>query len=215
MALRSGPAQAAPPSHVVVGPSAFGIHQARISVLSGTNTVEISRTFGTTSLYRITTARGNGAVPSVKDTHRSVGVHLTGIGSGHGTNLSAQLAPKVAWSIRLAGGASAERLDLSELDISSVSVPAGVSHLSIRLPTPQATSAITVSGASQFDLIAPAAVTVRIDFIGGSGNATLDGMPHTGLAGNTVLTSAGSTTAGTINVTCLGGIGSFTLTRTT
>jgi hypothetical protein len=56
-------------------------------------------------------------------------------------------------------------------------------------------------------------VTVRIDFIGGAGSATLDGVQHTGLAGSTTATSSGSGRTGSINVTCSGGIGSFTLTR--
>jgi hypothetical protein len=214
MTMISGCAGGSLPAHVVDGPSSAGVRQADITVLSGADTIDLARTVGTASLYRVATAKGNGTVPSAKATHAGVDIHLTHLGSGHGSNLSVLLAPGVDWSIRLAGGATDERLDLSRLEVSDVTVPAGVSHLSMRLPAPRGTSNISVAGgASAFDVVAPMGVTVRIDFIGGAGRATLDGVQHSGLAGNTTLTSSGSATTGSIDVTCPGGIGSFTLTR--
>jgi hypothetical protein len=143
----SGWAGASTPSHVVDGPLSTGIHRAEITVLSGANTIDIAWTSGATSLYRVATAKGNGTVPSVKEIHGGMGIHLTSIGSGHGSNLSVQLAPGVDWSIRLAGGARGERLDLSRLDVSSVDVLAGVSHLSMRLPAPRVISDIALAAA--------------------------------------------------------------------
>jgi hypothetical protein len=214
MTMISGCAGGSLPSHVVDGPSSVGVRAAEVTVLSGADTIDIARTLGTASLYRVATAKGNGTIPSAKETPAGVDIRLTSIGSGRGTNLSVQLALGVDWSIRLAGGATDERFNLSRLDVSSVRVPAGVSRLSMRLPTPRGTSNISVGGgASVFDVVAPVGVTVRIDFLGGAGHATLDGVQHSGLAGNTTLTSPGSATTGSIDVTCPGGIGSFTLTR--
>jgi hypothetical protein len=212
--LLAGCSSGSLPTRVVGGPSDMGVRHGDLSILSGANSVAIARTSGSSSLYRVATASGNGSVPTVNDAHENVDVRLMGIGSGHGANLSVQLAPGVEWSIRLAGGASKERLDLSHLNVGHVAVAAGVSDLSIRMPARRTTSTISVAGgASAFDLIAPASVSVHIDFVGGAGEATLDGVRHSGLGGRSVLTSAGSAQSGTINVTCPGGIGAFTLTR--
>jgi hypothetical protein len=214
MTTASGHAGGSLPSHVVDGPSAMGVHRATLALLSGASTVDISSASGTASLYRVSTAKNDAAVPWAKDSRGNVEVHLSNVGTGHGANLSVRLAPQVNWGIRLAGGATDERLNLSDLVVSSLSVPAGVSDLSIRLGNPHGTSTISVAGgASVLDVVAPASVTVRIDFIGGAGSASLDGVGHSGLSGNTVLTSPGTSSTGSINITCPGGIGNFTLTR--
>jgi hypothetical protein len=214
MTIASGRAGTALPSHVVDGPSAIGVHRATLAVLSGANTVDISRTSGTAALYRVSTAKNDGAAPWAKGSRGNVDVHVSNVGAGRGANLSVRLAPQVNWGIRLAGGATDERLDLSDLVVSSLSVPAGVSDLSIRLGVSNGTSTISVAGgASVPNVVAPASVTVRIDFIGGAGSASLDGVGHSGLSGNTVLASPGSSPTGSIDITCPGGIGNFTLTR--
>ena len=212
--IAPGRASGSSPSHVVDGPSAIGVHRATLEVLSGADTVDISRTSGSAALYQLSTAKNDGAAPWAKDSRGNVSVHLSNVGVGHGANLSVRLAPQVTWAIRLAGGATDERLNLSDLLVSSLSVPAGVSDLSIRLGVPDGTSTISVAGgASVLDVVAPASVAVRIDFIGGAGSASLDGVGHSGLYGNTVLASPGSLTTSSINITCPGGIGNFTLTR--
>jgi hypothetical protein len=214
MTIAAGRADGSLPSHVVDGPSAIGVHRATLAVLSGANAIDITRASGTSALYRVTTAKNDGVVPSARDSRGNVDVHLSNVGTGHGANLSVRLAPRVNWGIRLAGGATDERLDLSNLVVSSLSVPAGVSDLDIRLGIPHGTSTIAVAGgASVLDVVAPASVTVRIDFVGGAGSASLDGVGHSGLPGNTMLTSPGTLTTSGINITCPGGIGTFILTR--
>jgi hypothetical protein len=73
---------------------------------------------------------------------------------------------------------------------------AGSSRITMRLPRPRGTVTIMLAGgASQVSLATPAGVPARLRLDGGASTATLGGRNYTGIAGGTVLTGPGWTSA--------------------
>lgn len=96
---------------------------------------------------------------------------LSSRGSG-----SVDLDAGVAWDLDVRGGASHVDADLSAGQVHSVTVSGGALALTLRLPAPEGSVAIRVSGgASSLSISRPAGVPVSVRVRGGVGRVRVDG----------------------------------------
>ncbi len=135
--------------------------------------------------------------------------------SGEPGNVVIDLNSTVSWRIALDGGATEEDIDLSGGRLSELNVGAGAGRITAVLPPPQGTVSVRMTGgASSFEVRLPSRVEARVLFAGGAGEATIDGMVHTGIAGSTALATPGwNTAANRYSVENAAGLSSFTLDR--
>jgi DNA-binding MarR family transcriptional regulator len=79
-----------------------------------------------------------------------------------------ELSPELPWSISVSGGLSSLTGDLSALRVDTLDVSGGVDELEVRLPRPDGTSRIRVSGsAARLTLTHPRGSAVRVAISGG------------------------------------------------
>src|SRR2546427_735582 len=55
----------------------------------------------------------------------------------------------IPWDVQVSGGATQTSLDLRDLDLRSLTVDSGASHLEVRLPTPTGTVQVAISGGAR------------------------------------------------------------------
>ncbi|WP_345625698.1 hypothetical protein [Rugosimonospora acidiphila] len=186
---RGGPSGS---GHTVSAPL-DGRHEARLDLASGVTLVTVRGGDLGDRLYRITTPDGSGAVPRTTDQDGSVLVGLSGAPGGGGpAAVTVLLSSRVTWQLRLAGGADQARLDLRGAPISGVDLASGVSSVELWLPRPSGTVTVREGGgASEFAVHAPAGVPVQVRVTGGAARASIDGVVHSGVSGNTVYPADG------------------------
>ena len=121
----------------------------------------------------------------------------TGPGAqGSGYVVKVVLNSAVTWSLDLAGGAQRTQVDLRGGKVAGVAVMAGSAVLDMSLPRPSGTLPFLLAGGvSQFRLSLPGGVPVQVAVGGGASFVSVDGQKLTGIAGGTVLTPPGWTSA--------------------
>jgi hypothetical protein len=211
------------PSHVASMPTA-GRTQAALTITSGTPVLDISvaRLHGT--LLRVSTPDRapvrpvlSGARSGAKMILMSlVGTAPAGGDGGSGYAVRVVLNAAVTWTIDLAGGTQKTDIDLRGGKVGGIAETAGCDILDVSLPVPAGTTVpfLLAGGASQFLLSLPGGVPAQVAAGGGAGYLSLDGQNLTGVAGGTVLTTPGWTTAASrfaINATA--GVSHLTVTR--
>lgn len=94
---------------------------------------------------------------------------------------------------------------------------AGSSRIEATLPVPRGTVPVRMSGgASAFTLRVPPGVATQVRMAGGGGQASIDGIVHTGIPGGTVFTPDDwSTATDRYLVDNTAGVSALTLDRTT
>jgi hypothetical protein len=98
----------------------------------------------------------------------------------------------VRWTVRLLGGAVEDTLDFGQGQLAGLDIVGGATRIEVRLPRPQGTVPVRMSGgANQFLLHAPADVPVRVRAGGGAGSVTVDGSTRSGVSAGTVVTQPG------------------------
>jgi hypothetical protein len=198
--------------HAVSGPLA-GRHEARLDLTSGVGEVTVRTADLGDRLYRASTPAGPGPVPEVTDQDGSLQV---GVGGGGGpASVEILLSSHVTWQLRLGGGASEARLDLRGGPVSAVDIASGVSSVELWLPRPGGTVPVReTGGASEFTVHAPSAVPVLVRVTGGAGQASIDGVVHAGVPGNTVYPADGwDRAADRYELDAVGGLSQLTLDR--
>jgi hypothetical protein len=80
-----------------------------------------------------------------------------------------ELAPEVPWSIAMSGGLSAMTGDLRRIRLHALDMSGGVDELELRLPAPDGTSRIRISGsAAHVTLVHPQRSAMRVSISGGA-----------------------------------------------
>ena len=94
--------------------------------------------------------------------------------------------------MQVGGGASQTRLDLRGLNLRSVTVTSGASHLEVHLPSPDGTVQVAITGgASSVTIARPSGVPVQARISGGASNLVVDGGQTSTLNGDGVRTTRG------------------------
>ncbi|MFL6142312.1 MAG: hypothetical protein ACJ72N_10670 [Labedaea sp.] len=165
--------------------------QARLEVVSGATVVRVRAADLGGQLFRAWTPDGSRVLPSATVDGGVVRLSLhDGAGPGD-AELQVELNSKVAWEVRLDGGASEESLDLSTGHLSALEFGAGSARIDAILPRPSGTVPVRMTGgASTLDVHLPDGVPARVLLAGGAGQARIDGATHNGIAGGTTLSTA-------------------------
>jgi hypothetical protein len=165
--------------------------------------------------YEVSTPDGAKAAPAVDvDGHEVVaGLHAT---DGGGPALvTVVLSSKVHWSVRLAGGAGDESVDLTGGPGGDVEFSAGTSRASVALPAAKGTQRVLLSGgAAQFEVRLAGDAPVRVAAAGGAGSVTIDGVTHSGVAGGSMWTADGwSAATDRYDIDATSGVSTLTVSR--
>jgi hypothetical protein len=191
------------PSSHVVSVSTAGRTSAALKITSGTPVLQISVAKLGGTLLRVSTPDDAPVRPVLSGSELIV-LSLTGAdpgqGSGHGQAsgyaVKVVLNSAVTWSLDLAGGTQRTEADLRGGKVGGIAVMAGTDLLDVSLPKPAGTLPFLLAGgASQFLLSLPGGVPAQVTAVGGASFISIDGQNLTGVAGGTVLSSPGWTTA--------------------
>ncbi len=102
----------------------------------------------------------------------------------------------VTWASTWRAAPSAPSVDLRGGKVAGIAVTAGSAVLDVSLPRPSGTLPFLLAGGvSQFRLSLPGGVPVQVTVGGGASLVSVDDQKLTGIAGGTVLTPPGWTTA--------------------
>jgi hypothetical protein len=165
--------------------------------------------------YEVSTPDGAKVAPAVDvDGHEVVaGLHATG-GAGPAL-VTVVLSSKVHWSVRLAGGAGDESVDLTGGPGGDVDFSAGTSRATVALPAARGTQRVVLGGgAAQFGVRLAGDAPVRVAAQGGAGSVTIDGVTHSGVTGGSAWTPAGwSTATDRYDIDATSGVSTLTVSR--
>jgi hypothetical protein len=209
------------PGHVASMPVA-GHGSATLEVTSGTPVlaITVARLGGT--LLRVSTPDSAPVRPVLTGSALAAPVVLSLVGAsgdGHGHPaayaVSVVLNSAVVWSLDLAAGTDRTSADLRGGRVAGITVTAGSDILDVSLPRPTRTLALRLAGgASQFLVSLPGGVPAQVTVGGGAAYVTVDGQSRIGVAGGTVLTPAGwSTATARFDIDAIAGVSRLTVSR--
>jgi hypothetical protein len=190
-----------------------GRQHAELDVTSGTTslTIRTARLHG--QLLRVSTPVGAGVRPrlSVGDVIR---LGLASTGTGGPAVVRVTLNSAVAWRLWFAAGTSRTAVYLRGAVLRGAVFAAGSSRITLQLPRPHGTVPIVLAGgASRVAVADPAGVPARLSLIGGAGHASIGGRAYVGIAGGTVLTAPGwSSAVSRYDITAPAGVGAIQVT---
>ena len=207
------------PSHAV-SVSRGDLTRAALKVTAGTPFLDVSmgRLGGT--LLRVSTPDGAPVRPVLSGS-RLIVLSLAGasVPAGHAQDsryvVRVVLNSAVTWALDLAGGTQRTMADLRGGTVTGLAVMAGSAVLDVRLPRPSGTLPVLLAGGvSQFRLSLPGGVPVQVTAGGGASSVSVDGRDLTGIAGGTVLTPPGwSTATSRIDFDATSGFSQLTVSR--
>lgn len=173
-----------------------GRQEARLDVVSGSDTVTVRAADLGDQLFRARTPNGARVAPVADVTDSAVRVSLTDSGGPGAADLVIELNTTVRWRIRLDGGAKQATVAMADGRLDGLDFGAGNARIEVTLPAPHGTVPVRMAGgASVFDLRLPKDVATQVRVTGGASEVTIDGTVHTGIAGGTVYTPEGWDTA--------------------
>jgi hypothetical protein len=181
-----------PAAHVAVG-AANGRSTAAFDLLSGAASVTVRAADTGGDLYRVATPVGTNQLPKVVDSGDRIELQLVEAGGGNAaSHVEVLLSRAATWSVRLAGGAADETVDLSAGKVSEVDLVAGVTHIDLALPAPHGTVPVRLAGgASDFSVSTPPATARRVTLGGGAGSVQFVGTAHNGVSAGQVFDTPG------------------------
>ncbi|MEU4221733.1 hypothetical protein [Actinoplanes sp. NPDC026623] len=148
------------------------------------------------TLFDIATA-DRGAVPVVTDGKRGSRLELTRTGEAGTAGAEIRLNAKVAWVLRLTGGASERNIDMRAGGLRRIEVNGGTAHVVLQLPEPDGTVRLSVIGpVGELVVRTKAGTPVRFRLGGGAGTAVVDGNTHREVKAGAALATAGWDSAG-------------------
>lgn len=177
--------------HRVAG-TAHGRDEATLDLVSGVTTVTVRTGDLGSDMYRISTPDHAAQLPAVVDRDDRIEVQLADSGEKGASTVLIELSDRVAWHLRIGGGAAEASVDLRKGGVASVDFPNGVSSIDLSLPSPRGTVPVTVAGgASTWSVHLPAGVAAQLRVGGGASAATFDGTQHSGISGGTTYQTDG------------------------
>lgn len=180
-----------------------GITAGTLAFTGGARGVDICA--GQTS-DRLFTARFQGRQPKVSVTGKStVRVHYRA--GSHPTQGLIHLNPAVEWAIQIWGGASHLDADVTGLELASITIDGGASHVTMRIPEPGGRVPIHIRrGASQVTILRPSGVPAGLDVRRGASQLIFDEERFGALGGDIRLNSSkGDRSSGRYDIEVGGG----------
>ena len=193
-----------------------GLSAARLLFRSGANDLSIRGGAPSDELYR---AAFEGPTPQVRLRDGTVTVQYKGHGKPwdwRKRQADFALNPSLPWTLEVVGGANTVTGDLTTLDVRSFDLTGGLDGLRLSLGRPHGAVPIRLlGGASKLRIERPAGVPVRLSVSGGTGGVDLDRQRLGGMAGHSILESAGVTGATDLfEIEITGGVGRVQVTET-
>lgn len=203
------------PSHVVSMPG-DGRTSAALKVTAGTPVLDVSVGKLGGTLLQVSTPDGAPVRPVLSGSGPIV-LSLAGVArpQGSGYAVKVVLNSAVTWSLDLAGGTELSQVNLRGGKVGEIAVTAGSDVLDVSLPRPVGTLPFLLAGGvSQFRLSLPAGVPTQVTVGGGASFVSVDDRNLTGVAGGTVLTPPGwSSAASRIDIDATSGFSRLTVSR--
>ncbi|MGW4940806.1 hypothetical protein ACWEOZ_04345 [Actinoplanes sp. NPDC004185] len=181
------PVAAAPAAPHLATAARDGRTSAGFDLIDGAERVTLRAADLGDTLYRITTPDAGAVVPRTDEQGGRVRLRLDGDAGSVDITLNAA----VRWDLRIAGGAQLSTIDLSAGRVGGVDLAGGASRIALRLPRPDGTLSVRMSGGvSLFDVRTAERTPVRVRVGRGAGQVTLDGQRHAGVAAGRTFTPA-------------------------
>ncbi len=212
-----GQAEPSEPDHVVRGGSVPAIKSkpASFALVNGADVVQVSVGDLGTGLFQVSTPADSKVVPKVDADGSTVVAGLRDTGLDGPALVTVVLSDDVRWSVRLAGGASDQTVDLRGGPGGDVEFSAGTSRAEVSLPAAKGTQRVVLAGgASQLLVNLTGTAPVRVAAKTGAGDVTVDGQTKSGVPGGDVYTAPGWDTASDrFDVDATSGVSSVTVAR--
>jgi DNA-binding MarR family transcriptional regulator len=165
----------------------------RLVFANGASRLTLRAASGMDDLYH---ARFEGEAPKTKVEGASVTFRYSrrfgGIFDRRGHPGEVTLNAAVPWEVEVRGGAYKVEADLGGLELSSLVLKGGISHLDLTLPEPSGVVPVRLSGgASKVDIRRPAGVEARLNVKSGAATLTFDEQSFDALGGKVRLQSPG------------------------
>lgn len=202
-------------SHSARGTAAPGTDAATFELVNGSDVVRVSVADLGGDLFRVATPDNAKVAPSVDVSGTDVVAALTGTGLSGPAVVNVQLSDDVRWTVRLAGGATDEAVDLTGGKGGDVDFATGTSRAAVVLPAASGTQRVVMSGgASQFAVRLAGNAPVRVAANGGAGAVTVDGETHSGVGGGSIWTPTDWPTAtNRYDIDATAGVSTLTVSR--
>ena len=157
-------------SAAVVAAPLGSVAMGRLVFVRGAAHLRIGVDASMADLYR---ARFEGKLPHVWVDGGTVTVKYRP--SLHRTSGEIVLSGRVPWAINAGMGMADVVADLADLELTDLEISGGASRLEVKLPRPKAAVPVRIgAGASNVELIRPAAVPVRVRIGGGASKLAID-----------------------------------------
>ncbi len=188
-ALSAGPPS---PNAVQRVTAPLGSVRTRVLEVTGASTVLRVRSADLGDrLFDIAPVDGS-AAPRVTDIKQGSRLELVPTGAPGTVGADIQLNSKVAWKLKLAGGAAEQTVDLQAGGAAGVELAGGSARVVLALPAPKGTVPLALKGpVGDLAIRTASADPVRLKLAAGAQSAVLDGNTHRQVKAGTTLTSTG------------------------
>ena len=177
---------AAPAPHTATA-ALDGRTSAGFDLIDGAKRVTVQAADLGDALYRVTTPESGAGLPRTEEQDGRIRLRLDGDTQAVDITLNAA----VRWDLRVTGGAELSTIDLSAGRVGDVDLTGGASRIALRLPRPDGTLSVRMSGGvSLFDVRTADGTPVRVRVGKGAGQVTLDGKNHGGVSAGQTFTPA-------------------------
>lgn len=130
----------------------------------------------------------------------------------HHDRLDLRLNGRLAWTVRISGGASQMTLDLSQGHVAGVRISGGASVMDLTLPAPQGTVRVEISGgAGQMHIRTASGSAARINVTGGLGSLTVNDSHEAGVGQLSLETPGYGSATDRYDIQITGGASAVTL----
>lgn len=199
---------------VVAGPR-DGREQATFVLLDATKSITVRTGDLGDRLFRVQTPDGGDRIPRVAVVGDEVKVGFADTGRGGVSVAEVQLNSAVRWNIRVLAGATEQVVDLTGGKVAGLELAGGATRIELTLPPPEGTTTVRMSGGvAQWTVHRGGDAPVRVRVGSGAGNVTVDGVPHNGISGGTVLSPPGWDAAqNRIDIDAVAGMSSLVVDR--
>ncbi|MEV6691917.1 hypothetical protein AB0M35_10675 [Micromonospora sp. NPDC051196] len=166
-----------------------GRERATFELVDGVTRFELRMADLGEELYRITSPAGSDARPRPELTTDRLRLRMQQIADGPG-EVEVLLNAKVSWQLRITGGTTERRLDLTAGRLSALEFAGGATRTELRLPRTRGGVVVRVTGGVNiFDVTVAGGAPVRVRANAGAGGVQVYDERHDGVPAGTVLGS--------------------------
>ena len=173
------------------------VTSGRLQIELGAVALDVHSDRSMSDLYQARFGYPSGQTPQVQVNEGTVTVR--GMGSSNfgfipslRHTASITLNGSIPWDVQVSGGATQSNLDLRGVELRSLTVDSGASHLAMRLPSPHGTVQVSISGgASDVTMTRPSEIPVQARISGGASSLSVDNSQVMTLGGDGVRTTSG------------------------